>query len=371
MRAIAGLAAAALIATASAVAAEARPPSSVAQSTPASPAQRLGADMPRLLADQKIASVSIATLEHGRVAYVGAWGEAAPGRAATPETLYNVASLTKPITAEVAMRLAPGGRISLDESMAAYWTDPDLADDPRVELLTPRVVMSHRSGFPNWRWEEGGVLRFRNTPGTTFGYSGEGFEWLARFIEHKLDTPFETLAQTLVFAPAGMTDTAYTRRAWFEGRLAAPYGPDLTPLTPQIADRYLASDDLVTTPGDYARFLAGVAEGRGVTPALMQERMRLQTRGLGEVCPTTDTPGCPQEQGFGLGWETILIDGRRFLMHTGMDEGTFTFAYIEPEADRGLVLFTNSGAGWKTVLPVLETVETDPAFVAYLRKAAS
>jgi len=359
--------AAALLAAATA---QARPLQSGVDDAVLSPLSGLATAAPRLLSSLKIASLSVAIVENGQTAEAHAWGQASPSQPATIETLYNVASLTKPVSAEVAMRLAAGGRISLDEPMSAYWVDPDAADDPRSARLTPRLVMSHRSGLPNWRPAGGGKLSFVNEPGETFGYSGEGFEWLARFIEAKTGEPFEDLAQSLVFEPSGMRETAYTRRPWIEGSLAVPYDADLNVLAPQVADHYFASDDLISTPRDYARFVVGMLQKRGVTPDLYLEREKLQTVRRTQTC-LGDEPGCAAEDGFGLGWETFLIGGRRFLMHTGMDDGTFTFVYLEPKTGTGLVMFTNSTNGWMAVLPVLELTGADPGFIDHLRRNIS
>lgn len=336
-----------------------------------SPSLALEAGAPELLLQFHIASISVAVLKEGRIVYTQAWGQASPSEPATPQTLYNVASLAKPVSAEVAMRLVSSGSIALDESMSAYWIDPDVAGDSRAARLTPRFVMSHRTGLPNWRADDGGVLRFDHEPGEIFGYSGEGFEWLARFVERKTGEPFETLAQNLIFTPSGMNDTAYTRRPWFAGRLAMPYDANLIALPQQIADHYIASDDLISTPSDYARFIIGLLHRQGLTSALYLERQKVQAARSGHACVVDAATPCATEDGFGLGWESILIDGRRFLMHTGMDDGTFTFAYMEPETGEGLVMFTNSSNGWQAVLPVLQMTDTDEAFVQHLRRAAS
>jgi len=324
-----------------------------------------------LVAEHRIASISIARIERGELVYADAWGEARPGTSASPSTLYNVASLAKPMSAEVAIRLAASGVISLDEPMGLHWLDPDVKDDPRSSLLTARHVLSHRSGLPNWRWEDGGTLKFRNTPGAVFGYSGEGFEWLARVIEQKTAKPFEELAQTLVFDPNQMRDTSYTRRPWTVDRLAVPYNEQGAPLPPQIADSYIASDDLMTTATDYGRFIRGLMREEGVTPAFARERLRLQTDRRAGECAGGLSPGCPEEEGMALGWETLLIGGQRYLMHTGADEGTFAFAYWEPGAQEGLVILTNSSNGWRAVLPLLEAVGATPAFIAHLRRSVS
>jgi CubicO group peptidase (beta-lactamase class C family) len=137
-----------------------------------------------------------------------------------------------------------------------------------------------------------------------------------------------------------------------------------------VADHFFASDDLISTPRDYARFVVGILQKQGVAPDLYLEREKLQTVRLTQTC-MGDAPGCAAEDGFGLGWETFLIGGRRFLVHTGMDDGTFTFVYLEPETGAGLVMFTNSKNGWKAVLPVLELTGADAGFIAHLRSSIS
>ena len=182
----------------------------------------LDRNVPQLLAGNSIPSVSIAHIEARKVVFTGAYGSQAPGIIASTKTLYNIASLSKPISAEVILRLASRGSLTLDEPMYLYWTDPDIVKDERRKLLTPRLALSHQTGFPNWRRQTGHVLIFKHAPGETFDYSGEGYEYVARFAQQKLAIDFERLAQRLVFDPLGMTNTAYTRRPWFDGRIALP-----------------------------------------------------------------------------------------------------------------------------------------------------
>jgi len=96
--------------------------------------------------------------------------------------------------------------------MAPDWIDPDIEDNPWSKLLTLRMCLSHRTGFANWRYQTKNVLTFQWEPGTKTGYSGEGFDYAARFAERKTGRPWEELAQQYVFDPAGMR-TPRTRRA--------------------------------------------------------------------------------------------------------------------------------------------------------------
>jgi CubicO group peptidase (beta-lactamase class C family) len=327
-------------------------------------------DIPRLLVDNFVPSVSIAHLEGGKVTFVGAYGFQAPGVPATNRTLYNIASLSKPISAEVILRLASQGRLTLDEPMYLYWTDPDIANDERRKLLTARLALSHQTGFPNWRRQTGGILTFKHNPGEAYGYSGEGYEYLARFAQQKMKTDFESLAQRLVLDPLGMTDTAYTRRPWFDGRIAMPADAQGKTLEPEIGDKWTASDLVYTTPGDYAKFVLSVMRGDDLTPAIAQERSRVQVVEKSALCSSGEREGCPDLAGFGLGWEVFAIANETYLTHDGSDVGVSTFVYINLTRKTGTVIFTNSSNGRKIMLPILDLLDKDPVFVDCMRRNA-
>jgi CubicO group peptidase (beta-lactamase class C family) len=123
------------------------------------------------LRDASVASLSVARIERGRIAWVRSWGEQSPGIPASNETLHNIASLTKPISAEAVLRLVSRGRLSLDEPMAAHWLDPYLASGSSARALTPRIALGHQTGFASWRSETGGPSSLRWEPGSSVGYS--------------------------------------------------------------------------------------------------------------------------------------------------------------------------------------------------------
>jgi CubicO group peptidase (beta-lactamase class C family) len=361
VRRMTAVAAAAIAAIACAAAAPAR-------QVPAPPASLRVAPV---LAEARVPSVAVARIENFRIAWAGAWGEQSPGVPATVRTLYNVASLTKPISAETVLRAASAGRLSLDEPMHPWWIDPDLAADPRHRLLTPRISLTHRTGFANWRFLTEGKLRFDHEPGTRVGYSGEGFEYMARYAERRTGTPFERLAERYVFRPAGMRETSYTHRPWFEARLARPTDSEGRWLEVERRTSYVASDEVHTTVLDYARFLISAARRQGLSDAVAADRERLQVSIRERQCPPEREPVCPDEVGWGLGWDLAAFGDDRILWHTGADRGEWTFAYVIPRTGEGLVILTNNQAGYRAVLPLLEQVGTHPRFLAYLRALAA
>lgn len=328
---------------------------------------------PRWLRQYDVPSVAVAYIENGQVAWTRAFGEQSPGVPATGKTLYNVASLTKPISAEVILRLAAAGRLSLDEPISAYWIDPDVKDDPRSRLLTPRLCLSHQTGFTNWRYETNGVLKFQWEPGTKTGYSGEGYNYVARFSEKKLHQPFEALAEQYVFAPVGMKDTSYTARPWYAGRLAVPRGPRDEPPPAAQAD-WNAADLLRTTIADYARFLVSVMHQDGLTSAIAKEQLtstrNLATREqLEQLCAAARigaSAGCAGTAGMGLGWEVLSLNGETIIDHSGSDWGVHTLAFFVPQRRFGMVVFTNGANGTKVIREIVALAWHDPLFVATL-----
>ena len=343
--------------------------STVSQSPTAlgqAPANNLSQMIPALLRSEHVTSVSFAQIAGAKTVLAEAYGEQSPGVAVSTATLYNIASLSKPISAEVVLRLASSGRLSLDEPMYKYWIDPDLAEDSKVKLLTPRIALDHQTGFANWRRMTGGKLAFTRDPGTGFGYSGEGYQYVARFAEKRTGKSFESLAQTLVFDPSGMSRTAYTQRPWLEGNIAQPADKDGHWLKPQVATQFVAADLVYTTPTQYASFLESLMRGTGETAAIRKLRESVLTDRKAQMCVGKLAKACPDEVGFGPGWEVVKTHGKTFLMHTGLDDGVFTLAYFNPGSGSGVIFFTNSANGPRVILPILKLLNADADFIAYL-----
>lgn len=332
--------------------------------------QALATELPAILVDTGVASVSVAQIEGNRIVALQAAGLQAPGQPATPDTRYNVASLTKPITAEVTLRLISEGRFTLDESMARYWVDPDIADDPRATLLTPRLSLSHQTGFPNWRDPVEG-LKFEGDPGMAPGYSGEGYEYLAAFIGKRTGAGLEAQAKRLVFKTIGMSATSYTLQSSDARAIAQGRDADGKWQLPTIRQRALASDDLYTTARDYARFMISLMDDQGLSSAIAAERGMIQADRREETCKNIPSELCPEKAGFALGWELLVLNGQRYFMHTGADDGAFALAYWDANNRKGTVILTNSDEGYRVVLPILAQIGANPEYVDLLRAMAA
>ncbi|MDO8410642.1 MAG: serine hydrolase domain-containing protein [Phenylobacterium sp.] len=305
-----------------------------------------------------IVTAGFGVIQDGELVWERYLGEQSPGVAAGPGTQFNVASVTKTVTAETILRLADQGRLLLDEPMVAHWLDPDIASDPRRLALTPRTALSHSTGFPNWRFFlPGGRLAFQSAPGERYSYSGEGMEYLARFTERKLGRPFPDLVQEVVLGPVGMTHTSLVaRRGEAATSIARPVdeagefpGYYCRPAEQDGGCRadgsYSAADDMVTTVRDYALFLKAVATAEGYSAEMAADRDRIHTdKGDQAVvdCASPSSTPCPDHQGYGLGFNVLRLGDAVVLQHGGADWSEVSLAYIGTPSQSGVIIFLNA-----------------------------
>jgi CubicO group peptidase (beta-lactamase class C family) len=293
--------------------------------------------------EYKIPAAAFGVIELGTVKSTKVLGQIKAGVNAGENTLFQVASLTKPIVEMTTLRLVSQQLWSLDEPLFHYWTDPDVAHDTRNKLLTTRHVIAHQTGFVNWRWlHSTGKLTFDFTPGTQTQYSGEGLEYLKRALEVKFGMPLQAIAQKYLFTPAGMYDTHfYWDDRVEEERYAIAYNKAGTAYEVRKNTDASAADLLMTTIADYTNFGASVINKQGLTEAIWKDMIRIQ--------------GKDKAAKFGLGWEVYsgLANDEFALIHTGSDPGVRTIILLLPKSKRGLVVFTNSDNGMQLVLKVL------------------
>lgn len=91
------------------------------------------------LKEKNVPILGLGVIENGTLTKVEVFGDIKPDRKAAYNTIFNVASLTKPVTAIVALKLVSQGKLDLDEPLSKYWIDPDIKGDSRTKLLTTRI----------------------------------------------------------------------------------------------------------------------------------------------------------------------------------------------------------------------------------------
>lgn len=347
--------------------------------------------LPDLMRRAQVPGVAMAGLQAGELAWQHhlGLGNAETGQAVGADSLFEAASLSKPVFAWLVLRLSSQGRLDLDEPMVHTLRPAWVEDHPWNAHITARQVLCHTSGLPNWRRQPlQQTLRPVTEPGTRLSYSGEAFFWLQRVVEERSGLPLQRLAQRLLFEPAALPDSDFAWDDRVERRAvwghAAPRAGALQPLPRQMMreawtlaaplaarwgrpladwgwdDAQRAFDTLgsavptpaVAWPGDlmsnaaaslrctavdYARFLRVLMPGDG-RPQLDPAWHRLHTQPQFETHPPWGAKT--------LGWNLERTADGPLLYHAGNNAEQFrAFALADPLTGRGLVVLTNGGGG--------------------------
>lgn len=160
----------------------------------------------------EIPGVSLAIIRDNKIAYHQTYGvkNFFLDQPVTDDTLFEACSMTKPVFAFAVNRLAERREIDLDKPLYQYLPFADIEHDDRYRSITARHVLAHQTGFPNWRRDNpGGELDIKFFPGTKFGYSGEGFEYLKRVVSRITDKTPEEFIFDEVQETMGMTKNTY------------------------------------------------------------------------------------------------------------------------------------------------------------------
>lgn len=340
---------------------------------------RLDAYVPNLITEERIAGVGIAVIRNGKLAWSGYYGKQGPGVPVTDKTVFNTGSVAKSIAAETFIALAGKGLIDLDERIAEYVTHPDLATDPRFELLTPRMLVSHRAGLLNWAYAyPDGKLAFDHDPDIRFSYSGAGMELAARYAEAKTGKSLQELAFEHVLDPLGIKEMSLGSIAdWTEGRLATPMNADgkygtLPNLAPSLyyGSGNSAADDLLVTVPAYAKLIEGMlAGGPGADFKAKARATVITSQAEDPVYRCADYEGliCPHSFGHSIGWQAYHYDDHLVIKHSGSDAGENAFVYFSPDTRSGAVIFVNGANGWVVMARIIELIGDEPQIATYYR----
>jgi CubicO group peptidase (beta-lactamase class C family) len=303
--------------------------------------------VPELMRAGDVPGLSIAVLRDGKLFWSGAFGVADPSTdaPARPETVFQAASLSKPVFAYTVLRLADRGVLALDTPLVTYLSYPRFADD-RTARITARMVLSHSTGLPNWG---GDKLKLAFNPGEHFSYSGEGYFYLQKVVEKLTGLPLAELARREVFVPLGMSRTSYV---WLGEPAAAgvdDYG-DVQTIDPKQDANAAAS--LLTTAGDYSRFLLAVVTGQGLKPESAAAMLTPQIH-----VPSTlgDPRSVPRDDmSWGLGWGLVKSGESEVFWHWGHQEAWRAFVAVRRDGRAGLIVFMNSATGLTIARPLAD-----------------
>jgi CubicO group peptidase (beta-lactamase class C family) len=320
----------------------------------------LDARIEALMAREQVVGMAVAVIERGEITHVGAYGYRNRENALPlqPDTIMYGASLTKAAFAYMVMQLVDEGRLDLDQSIADYLPRPlpeyedytDLAGDERWRQLTPRILLSHTSGFANMRWlEEDRRLRFHFTPGEHYAYSNEGIWVLQIVLEEGLGLDVGAEMQARVFDRFGMTRTSMQWRDDFAGNLADGYAMDGAFEPHDRRDNVAAAGSMDTTIEDLARMWRGMFAGEGLSREARAEWVRAQFAiRTTQKFPTIQFYNTNEPRGDATNLSASLVgetwDGPsgRYFSKGGHNDWTGNLVICEEASERCLVMLGNS-----------------------------
>jgi len=309
---------------------------------------RLQKDIPALMPQAQIPGLSVAVIRKGKTYWLQSYGlrnTSAGDSAVNDDTVFNVGSLSKPVFAYGVLKLVDQGKLGLDTPLTTYLPKPYVEGDDRLQKITARIVLSHRTGFPNWRGDQ--PLRIFFTPGERFSYSGEGMVYLQKVVEEISGKPLNDFMQETVFGPLGMTSSSYIWRKDFDAHAATGHDSEGSPEELYKPTEANAAASLEVSARDYATFVDAVLTGKGLKPATLREMETSQIAVDPECTNCTDhAPKVLSKELFwGLGWGIQKTAQGESLWHWG-DNGVFkAYVVAMPATKSGVVMLSNGENG--------------------------
>lgn len=329
-----------------------------------------GKTLAETMAEDHVTAVSIAFIDHGKIAWVRSFGVLSVGGApATPDTLFQAGSISKPVSATAALYLVQQRKLSLDvdvNTSLVHWKLPG-SDKAGGKPVTLRELLSHTAGinvhgFPGYAAgtpvptalqvldgtppATNSPVRIENTPGKQWNYSGGGYVIIQQMIADVTHKPFAEVLREMVLKPYGMMHSSFQQPLSPDAlkQAAMPYEADGSPIVggPHVYPELTAAG-LWTTASDLARFLIATQQAliHGNAVLSVSTARQMVTPGLGN---------------WGLGLEIGGQPNHRYFWHGGGNEGYQCIMTAYEGEGQGAVVMTNSNRGYSLANDIIRSI---------------
>jgi CubicO group peptidase (beta-lactamase class C family) len=315
------------------------------------PAAGLGEVLKALAEKHDVCGVAVAVVRAGKVEQTEAASACRRLPQTAPDSIFQAASLSKPVFAYVVLKMAEQGKIDLDAPVMRYLPQgysfrpyPFLSNfdaktspvtDPRLGVTTVRMLLNHTSGLPNW---SDGPLGFDFAPGSHWQYSGEGYVLLQRAVEAITRTRLDVLMDSYALRPFAMSDSSYVWRSDFEAHFQRGNNGQGNTLT---FSEPIAPATLYTSAKDYGRFIAEVVADKNLIKTTLASAVPVDAS---------------LHLSWGLGWGIEQTANDTLIFQWGNNPGYRAFAIASAKTGDGLVILTNSEDGMALAEPITNIV---------------
>ncbi len=299
----------------------------------------------RGMEDMNMAGLSIAFINRGKVVYHSNNGYSSTKTKLKVDqtTIFEAASISKPVFAYTVMKLVDSGLLDLDRPLSEYLNEdyPGLnLNDDKVKKITARMVLSHTSGFPNWR--EGFDLKLQFDPGTAFSYSGEGYQYLVGAVMAILKTDYPGLEDFFhkeVAIPLGMPHTKFVQDEYNLKHKAKPHKNGIEIAQGNPDNEFNAAAALHSEASEYAKFIIALLLQKGLSRERFVDLFTEQVK----------TPDLEWFSEVGITHWTLGFAKHHFdylprpiYGHVGNNEGFTSLFLMDLKEQWGMIMFTNT-----------------------------
>lgn len=328
------------------------------------------------MSEMRVPGVSLAVIHRANLAARRAYGvtDVATRKPVEHSAIFEADSMSKPVFAYVVLKLCEKGILGLDTPLSKYAPKPFLTGDPRLDLITPRHILAHTSGFPNWRSGDE-PIRIHFAPGSQYRYSGEGYYYLQSVITHLCGKTFTNDCSTFedglevcatdisdfmrrnALEPFGMQDSGYLLSERQTKAKATGHSKDgerfapVAPTGPSVT-RYAAAGALCCTATDYANFMLEVLNPK------KPDEFRLKPETISEMLrPHVKVVNGAFTSSWALGWQ---VQDNGLINHGGDNKGFHSHALANPKSKSGFVVMTNGDRGPELIQKLFVLPELNP-----------
>lgn len=327
-----------------------------------------------------VTGAEIAILNRGRQVWSYGYGlrDVAKNLPMTPDTNTWAASITKAVFATWVMTQVEKKKLDLNEPVAKILGRPldeiehyratgsEVVKDPRWQMVTPRMMLSHTAGFANFsEMEPDKKIHIHYAPGTRFAYSGEGLNVLQFVLEDRMHLRIADAMENEIFKPLGMTQTGMVWQPSFDANAALRYDAKGKLIGPTHRMDAKAAGSMTTSANDLSRFLEALLAKKIVKASAEREMFaeQIAIHAAHQFPPFEEAASDEGEKvglGYGLGWG--LLEKTKYgpaFFKEGHGDGAENYAICFERSGTCMIVLTNSDNGELAFEPLLERLIGD------------